>query len=441
MHLLLVGISHRSAPVDLRERLDFQVRGLADALGALAARGSTREAVVVSTCNRAELYVACDEALATRTDLVKFLSDFNGVAAAEIAPHVYDVADLEVARHLFRVAAGLDSLVVGEPQVLGQVKDAHTVATDAHTAGPILNRLFHASFAVGKRVRTETGLGSGAVSVSFAAVALARKIFGDVAGRTVAVIGAGEMGKLTALHMKSQGVQHVTIISRTMAHAARTAEAIGGASAAPWDDMDAVLSASDIVITATGASAPILTKAHIESVMRPRRNRPLFIIDIAMPRDVEAAAGEIEQVFLYNIDDLQATVRENLARRASEVSRAEVIVEEEVDKFAAWFRSRGAIPTVVALRQRFEAIRRAELERLEFKLSALPPEARARVDEITHLIVEKLLLTPTEQLKALGDADAVAAHAEALTRLFGLSEQDERQNVEPFTRNRTRSPR
>jgi glutamyl-tRNA reductase len=441
MHLLLVGISHRTAPVDLRERVDFQVRGVADALRALAARGSTREAVVVSTCNRAELYVACEEALATRADLVKFLSDFNGVASAEIAPHVYDVTDLDVARHLFRVAAGLDSLVVGEPQVLGQVKDAHTAATDAHTAGPILNRLFHASFAVGKRVRTETGLGSGAVSVSFAAVALARKIFGDLAGRTVAVIGAGEMGKLTALHMKSQGVQHVTMISRTMAHAARTAEAIGGASAAPWDDMDAVLSASDIVITATGAPAPILTKAHIESVMRPRRNRPLFIIDIAMPRDVEAAAGEIEQVFLYNIDDLQATVRENLARRTGEVSRAEAIVGEEVDKFGAWFRSRGAIPTVVALRQRFEAIRRAELERLDFKLSTLPPEARARVDEITHLIVEKLLLTPTEQLKALGDADAVASYAEALTRLFGLAEQDERQNVEPFTRNRTRSPR
>ena len=186
------------------------------------------------------------------------------------------------------------------------------------------------------------------------------------------------MGKLTALHMKSQGVQHVTIVSRTMAHAARTAEAIGGASAAPWEELDAALGASDIVITATGAAAPILTKAHIEAVMRPRRNRPLFIIDIAMPRDVEPAAGEIEQVFLYNIDDLQATVRENLARRASEVARAEAIVGEEVEKFGAWFRSRGAIPTVVALRQRFEAIRRAELERLDFKLSALPPEARAR---------------------------------------------------------------
>jgi glutamyl-tRNA reductase len=436
VQILLVGISYRTAPVDLRERVDFQARGVADALRALAERGSAREAVVVSTCNRAELYVACDEVSATRQDLVHFVSDFNGVAPAEIAPHVYEVVDLDVARHLFRVAAGLDSLVTGEPQILGQVKEAHMSATEAHTAGPVLNRLFHASFAVGKRVRTETGIGAGAVSVSYAAVALARKIFGDLSGRNVVVIGAGEMGKLTAVHMKAQAVQRVTIVSRTMAHAARTAEAIGGASAAPWEELDAVLGASDIVITATGAAAPILTKAHIEAVMRPRRDRPLFIIDIAMPRDVEAAAGDIEQVFLYNIDDLQATVRENLARRASEVARADEIVNEEVDKFGAWFRSRAAIPTVVALRERFEAIRRAELERLDFKLSSLTPEARARVDEITHLLIEKLLLTPTEQLKSLSDADTVGAYSEALTRLFGLAEPEERRNVEPFIRHR-----
>jgi glutamyl-tRNA reductase len=211
-----------------------------------------------------------------------------------------------------------------------------------------------------------------------------------------------------------------------MAHAARTAEAIGGASAAHWDDMDAALAASDIVITATGAAAPILTKARVEAVMRPRRNRPLFIIDIAVPRDVEAAAGEIEQVFLYNIDDLQAAVRENLARRASEVTRAEAIVDEELEKFGSWLRARGVIPTVVALRQSFESIRRTELDRLDFKLSALPPEARdearARVDEITHLIVEKLLLTPTEQLKALGDPETAALYAEAVARVFGLAE-------------------
>jgi glutamyl-tRNA reductase len=452
VHLLLLGISHRTAPVELRERVDFHARGVERALRALADRGSAREAVVVSTCNRAELYVACDEAAATRQDLLHFVSDFNGVAQSDVAPHMYEIVDLDVARHLFRVASGLDSLVVGEPQILGQVKEAHTSATDAHTAGPVLNRLFHASFAAGKRVRSETGLGSGAVSISYAAVALARKIFGDLGGRAVAVIGAGEMGKLTALHMKSQDVRHITIVSRTMAHAARTAEAIGSASAAPWDELDAVLGASDIVITATGAASPILTKAHIEAVMRPRRNRPLFIIDIAMPRDVEAAAGEIEQVFLYNIDDLQSAVRENLARRGSEVARAEAIVDEEVEKFGAWFRSRGAIPTVVALRERFESIRRAELERLNFKLSALPPEARARVDEITHLIVEKLLLTPTEQLKSVTDSDTVGAYSEALTRLFGLSDQDDpaadagRQRradnrIEPFARPGQRKPR
>ena len=282
-------------------------------------------------------------------------------------------------------------------------------------------------------MRTETGLGSGAVSVSYAAVALAKKIFGDLAGRTVVVIGAGEMGKLTATHMKSQHVRHITIVSRTMAHAARTAEAIG-ASAAPWDDLDAIVGDSDIVITATGAASPILTKAHIEAIMRPRRNRPLFVIDIAMPRDVEPEAGELEQVFLYNIDDLQATVRENLARRTAEVQRAESIVSEEVDRFSAWFRSRGAIPTVVALRERFETIRRAELDRLDFKLAALPPEARARVDEITHLIIEKLLLTPTEQLKSLSDADTVGAYSEALARLFDLGDHEERRKVEPFGR-------
>jgi glutamyl-tRNA reductase len=441
MHLLLVGISHRTAPVDLRERLDFQTRGIGEALRGVARRGSTDEAAIVSTCNRAELYVACEDAAATRADLASFVSEFHGVPANELAPHLYDLRDLDAARHLFRVAGGLDSLVIGEPQILGQVKDAHTLASEARTAGPVLNRLFHSSFAVGKRVRTETGLGAGAVSVSYAAAALAKKIFGDLTGRSVVVVGAGEMGKLTALHMKSQGVHAVTIVSRTMAHGARTAEAIGGASAAPWEELDAALGAGDIVITATGAPAPILTKARVEGVMRPRRNRPLFIIDIAVPRDVEAAAGEIEQVFLYNIDDLQATVRENLARRASEIARAETIVGEEVEKFATWLRSRGAIPTVVALRERFESIRRAELERLDSKMAALPDDARARVDEITHLIVEKLLLMPTEQLKTLGDSDLVNVYAEALTRLFGLAEEEqaERRKVEPF--NRRRAPR
>ena len=439
MHLLLLGISHRTAPVELRERLDFQTRGLESALRALVSRRVACEAVIVSTCNRAELYAACEDAGAARDAMASFVSEYHGVDRTAIAPHLYDETDLDAARHLFRVAAGLDSLVVGEPQILGQVKEAHTAANAAHTSGALLNRLFHASFGVGKRVRTETGLGAGAVSVSFAAVSLAKKIFGDLKGLNVLVVGAGEMGKLTALHMKSQGVHQVTIVSRTMAHAARTAEAIGGAAAAPMEDLDGLLGRADIVITATGAATAVLTKAHIEAVMRPRRNRPLFMIDIAMPRDVEPAAGDIEQVFLYNIDDLQATVRENLARRASEVARAETIVSDEVDKFGQWLRSRNAIPTVVALRQHFETIRRAELDRLA---STLPPEMRGRVEDITRLMIEKLLLMPTEQLKSSTDRETAAAYGDMLTRLFTRAQGAglRRWNLERGRRRRTTRP-
>ena len=232
----------------------------------------------------------------------------------------------------------------------------------------------------------------------------------------------------------------MVIANRTYEHAHALAESLG-MQAAHFDELGGAMINADIVISSTAAPHAIVQRDQVEMILRKRRGRPLFIIDIAMPRDVEAAAGEIEQVFLYNIDDLQATVRENLARRASEVARAETIVGEEVEKFGAWFRSRGVIPTVVALRERFEAIRRAELERLDFKLSALPPEARARVDEITHLIIEKLLLTPTEQLKSLSDADTVGAYSEALTRLFDLGEDNERRNVEPFPRNRPPSRR
>jgi len=240
----------------------------------------------------------------------------------------------------------------------------------------------------------------------------------------------------------------VLIVSRTMANAARTAEAIGGATAAPWEEMDAALTGGDIVITATGAAAPILTRTRVEAIMRSRRNRPLFIIDIALPRDVEPASGEIEQVFLYNLDDLQATVRENLARRTSEVARAEAIVSEELEKFAAWLRSRGAVPTIVALRQHCENIRRGELERLDYKLAGLPhaDEVRARVDEISRLMMEKLLLAPTEQLKSLRDAETVGVYAEALTRLFRLGEEEEagegrNRRVAPFARPKHRGPR
>ena len=419
MHLLLVGVSHRTAPVDLRERIDFSTRGVEAAVLSLAARPTNNEAAVLSTCNRAEIYLAAQDPDAAREDVLEFLREFHGIEAADVRPHLYEKQDADAARHLFRVASGLDSLVIGEPQILGQVKDAYAVASAQQSCGPLLNKLFHASFLAGKRVRSETSLGEGAVSVSYAAVALARKIFGSFENRVVVVIGAGEMGKLTAVHLKAQGIGRIVITSRTIGHATTLAEEIG-ATAVPWERMLAAFGEADIVITATGASLPILARADVAAAMKPRRNRPLFVIDIAVPRDVDPAAGELDQVFLYNIDDLQAIVKENLGRRAAEMTRAERIIGEEVERFAAWLRSRGAIPTVVALRQRFEAIRRSELDRLQHKLSGLPPEARARVDEVTRLIVEKLLLTPTEQLKSL-DNETMAAYSDALTRLFSLT--------------------
>jgi glutamyl-tRNA reductase len=381
------------------------------------------EAAIVSTCNRVELYVSCSETDAARLAVQQFLSEFHGIPVDQLAPHLYSKTGRDAVAHLFRVAAGLDSLVMGEPQILGQVKDAFGVASQMGCTGPLLNKLFHSAFAAGKRVRSETALAEGAVSVSYAAVELARKIFGNLKGRTVVVVGAGEMGKLTAIHMQSQGIGRLIITSRTAAHATALAQSISG-TAMPWDALHTTLIEADILITATGATTPIISRALVAQTMKARRQKPLFIIDIAVPRDVEATAGDLEQVFLYNIDDLQAVVQENISRRGSEASDAETIVAQEVGRFAAWLNSRGAVPTIVALRQRFESVRQSELRRLEPKLAALPPEARARVDEITRLIMEKLLINPTEQLKSASNADTVAAYSDALTRLFGLAGDD-----------------
>ena len=419
--LFTVGLSHRTAPVELRECVDFSRVGEADALGALADRGISREMVVVSTCNRAEIYaVAGPEA----PDAVgRFFAEYHQLPLARISDHLYVRRGPDAARHLFRVAAGLDSLVVGEPQILGQVKAAYATASDLGYTAAITNRLFHSAFGVGKRVRRETGLSEGAVSVSYAAIALARKIFGDLTGLSVLILGAGGMAKLTGLHLKAQRVRQISITSRTFSAAERLAGELEG-RAVPWAELGAALTCADIVITATGAVDPVLTRDRVQDVMRPRRQRPLFIIDIALPRDVDPHVGSLEQVFLYNIDDLQSIVKENLARRSSELDRAEAIVEEEVSRFAAWLQSRDIIPTVVALRERFESIRRAELARLEPKLATLPPEARERVDEITRLLVEKLLLAPTEQLKSVRDDSMTATYSDALNRLFRLATDD-----------------
>ena len=424
MRLFAVGVSHRTAPVELRETVDFTRRGLAAAIEALRQRNLARELVVLSTCNRAEIYAGADSDAAAES-CGRFIGEFNGVDWDALAPHLVIYRGPEAADHLFRVAAGLDSLVVGEPQILGQVKDAFSTAAELKSIGALTHRLFTTAFSVGKRVRSETGLGEGAVSVSYAAIALAKKIFGRLKGLNVLILGAGEMATLTATHLRAQEVGQLTIASRTLGSAETLARELGGRAVA-WTAMPQALSGADIVVSATGSPDPVLSRGMVEEAMRRRRGRPLFLIDIALPRDVDPDAGGLDQVFLYNIDDLQGIVQENLARRSGEVSRAESIVREEVDRFRAWMQSRDVVPTVVALRQQFETIRKSELQRLEPKLTALPPEARARVDEITHLIVEKLLLAPTEQLKAAEDEATALAFSDALNRLFKLrSKEDE----------------
>lgn len=422
MRLYAVGLSHRTAPIELREKVDFAHSGVSAALASLAARNVAREIAVLSTCNRAEVYAAAESERAL-DDLARFFAEYHGVPLDGVRQHLYVHQGADAARHLLRVAAGLDSLVVGEPQILGQVKSAFNIASEEHHVGTILNRLFNVAFAAGKRVRSETGLGEGAVSVSYAAIALAKKIFGDLSHLHVLIIGTGEMGKLTGLHLKAQNVRTITLASRTRASAERLAPQFD-ARVVDWADMPAAIERADIVVSATGAPTTILDRAAIHRAMKTRRERPLFIIDIALPRDIDPSAGTVEQVFLYNVDDLQEIVKENMARRTAELKQADAIVEEEVARFAAWLQSREIIPTVVALRERFEHIRRAELGRLQHKLTGLPPEAQSQVDNITRLIVEKLLLTPTEQLKSISDNSLAAAYSDALNRLFSLPSPD-----------------
>jgi len=428
MNLLLLGVSHRTAPVELREKLDFSSGDVGAAAQELATRASVPECVVLSTCNRSEIYVANDDIDRARRDVIDFLSAFHGLPPQAFSEHLFAHEGPAAVAHLFRVAAGLDSVVIGEPQILGQVKDAFSLAADRRCTGPLLGRLFDRSFAVGKRVRSETAIGEGAVSVSFEAVSIARKIFERLDGRRVLVVGAGDISTLTAQHLRTNGVGEMMITSRTAANAAELAATVGG-RAIPWEELATALGSADIVITATGAPKPIITRAHFTR----RRHDPLYIIDLAVPRDVDPAVGDIDQVFLYNIDDLQKFVQRNLSSRGDEVERAEAIVNEEVGRFLAWQRSLSAVPAIVALRRHFSTVRESELKRLEGKLAGLSPENRARVEDVTRLIVEKLLLEPTEQLKALPDRETQLVYTEVLNRLFRLSDRETSATSEPPT--------
>ncbi len=382
----------------MREKLSFAGRNI-EPVNLFIEIPTVREAMFLSTCNRVELLFVSREPEAALEMCKEIWGRANGIEVSQFEEHLYYFRNEDAVRHLFRVGAGLDSMVLGEPQILGQLKEAYRRAAKRRATGVILNRLLHKTFSVAKRIRTETGIGSHAVSVSYAAVELAKKIFGELSGKQAMLIGAGEMAELAAQHLLSHGVQKLIVANRTLSRALELAKQFRG-EAISLEELEDYLLQVDIVISSTGAPHYILTAEQIKSLMRPRKLRPIFFIDIAVPRDIDPTANEIENVFVYDIDDLKAVVEENLAFRRKEALRAERIIEEEVLKFKNWLEQLQVYPTIVALRQKAEEIRKRELEKtLSHLKTKLSPEDREALEILTRSLVNKRLHDPIIYLK------------------------------------------
>jgi len=399
MSLVLLGINHNTAPIEVRERLAIPSTRLADATRTLLHQPGIREGLILSTCNRVELLTLQDDAETqqpqTKADLLRFLHEYFAVPAIDIQPHLYEHRDREAVRHLFRVASSLDSMVVGEPQILGQVKESYTIAREVGAVSTHLESLLQRTFTVAKKIRTETQVGSSSVSIASVAADLARKIFGSLEGKTILLVGAGKMSELAARHLIEHGASSILVANRTESRAEKIAVAFASPSvhteAIPFDDLYAQVPRADIVITSTGAPQKIFGYSHGQQFLHIRRNRPMFFIDIAVPRDVDPRMNEVEGCFVYDIDDLQQVAAANLADRSREAQAAETIVSREVEKYEQRLQSRDAVPAIKALQQKAEAIREAELLRSQSKLAALTPEQREAVEALTRSLTAKLL--------------------------------------------------
>lgn len=414
--IALAGISHHTAPVEEREALAFSTGELRAALARL--KQELGAAVILSTCNRTELYTVVGAA----EDACRLVPLLLRLRGARVDPsRFYVLTGLEAVRHLYRVAAGLDSMVVGESQIQGQVRDAFSLATDADCVNGLLSRLFHTALAVGKRARRETSIGRWAASVGSAAVALARQVLMGLEGRTVLVVSAGATGKLAARALTEAGAARVLMTNRTYARAVEVARSLGG-QPVPFSRLPEALAQADIVISATGAQGFVLGPQQVAPALAGRDGRPLVFIDLAVPRDVDPAVGELEGVHLYDIDDLQEVAAPQ-GTHLRDLRRAEAIVEEEVARFQEWWQSLDVVPVIAALRQRAEEIRQRELERTLRRLPDLSPEERQRIEAMTMAIVNKLLHRPIARLK---DGADIALYREVLSDLFGLSSEQPR---------------
>jgi glutamyl-tRNA reductase len=430
MKLVVAGLNHRTAPVEVRENLAFGVEDLAPALARLRNGVGAREAMILSTCNRVEVTATFDAAGPSEEVIVAFLAETHGFAADNLASHMYSYEERQAIRHLFRVASSLDSMVIGEPQILGQLKQAYAHAREHGAIGGYLDAVLTRAFTVAKRVRTETEIGQNAVSVGYAAVELAKEIFGSLHKQTVLIAGAGKMSESAARHLERAGVTDILITNRTAVRAEEMAQAFRG-RVIPFEDFPGRLEEADIVIASSAAPGYLLTCEHVKRAIELRRNRPMFFIDIAVPRNIDPAANDIEHAFVYDIDDLERVVNENLKGRNEIAKRAEAIVEEEVERLLARLRGRDVTPTIVGLQEQLEAVRTAEVARFRSKLGALTPEQEEVIEALTRGIINKIAHGPISELRRTaeggGSGEAAGGSSDLVSlvrRVFRVPERD-----------------
>jgi glutamyl-tRNA reductase len=419
--IVLIGLNHKTAPVEIRERFNIVCVDSKGPLSDFAQIRLLRESFYLSTCNRMEVLFTTPRLDEGISAVVGLLAEIYGQTGAALKPYLYIYIDQDAVKHLFRVACSLDSMVVGEPQILGQIKDAYRQATEAKASGVVLNRLLHKSFSAAKRVRTETRIGSNAVSISYAAVELAKKIFGELQGKIALLIGAGEMAELAAEHLISNGVERIVVANRTLERALALARRFNG-STVPWEELVEELRKTDIIISSTGSPEPILNAGQVRKRMRARRNRPLFFIDIAVPRDIDPDVNRIDNVYLYNIDDLQGIVEINRAERIKEAARAEHIISAEALKFDAWLRTLEVVPTIVSLREKAEQIRKAEIHKTLSQLDSLSGGEIEAINVLTRSVVNKLLHDPILFLKRISTRSRKDSYLDVARKLFHLDE-------------------
>lgn len=418
MRVLVIGVNHKTATVEIREKLAFNGSKLEEGVFGLRKVPEVKEAAVLSTCNRVELYI-CASKRGPAADHVKgFLSEFHGLPRQDFEKSLYVHEGEDAIRHIFRVSSSLDSMVVGEPQILGQIKDTFDFALSKKTTGVLLNKLMKKAISTAKRVRTETKIAENAVSISFAAVELAKKIFTNLTGKSFMLLGAGEMAELAARYLMNNGVQDVMVVNRTYERGCELAREFNG-KPIKFENFLHELVHADIIICSTGAPSYVLLKEQMHKAMKERKNRPVFIIDISVPRNIDPEINKLDNVYLYSVDDLQEVVDTNIHGRKVEAEKAEKIIDEEVEKFIKWMSSLDSVPTIVALRQKADEIKTEELEKLKGRLPGLDEEKMKAVEYMAAAIINKLIHPPTVALKEdTEDRDELIA---MIKKLYGIN--------------------